>query len=1066
MKKRNSWVVFSICVLLVLGLRFDRLESGTSSSITLSTSTWTPIGPAPINGPFAGRIDVAAPDPSDPNVMYLGANNGGIWKTTNWLDSSPTWTEITDKPQILSLAIHEHDLVVFPGNPNIVLAAASGPGGGVLRSDDAGNSWSFLGNSRFDLAEFGALVFDPNVANAQTLYVAISGGSANFFLGSGLYKSVDGGATWSAAGLGTFSGLVSDLLAIQENGQTVLYAADTGNGQPNSGGIYRSDDSGATWTSTNFPTKAAGYGSIRLAGSTAPTEKIYASAIDASAGDGGLDYRFVTTNQGGNWSPLATVDAPAPGARHRSHHNVIAVDPANSSHVVVNTDIENNLITRPGGEWIFNSTDSGQTWTAAVDPGGDPVSGSFDGTGVFVVTSDGGIHRDPVNVTDNRGGNLNTIEFYSFSLDPNNTRRGYGLFQDGPGVLKYVGNVDWQYFQPPNAGEAGKIRVGLDPTTNSPRVYFLEPNTQQPVNSPNDSSRFVHSDDGGQTWQPAISGLPTIQVTINGNPATITDYASFPGKGSIVIDPNSPKRLIIGLATFFDNVNNILTPGSVFETTTGGDPNNADPKFNGNGWRDIGSAMANNNATFSAIAITPSDPNTIFAGTEDGRVFKTTNAGNDCNPNCPTWTEVDTGLSGQRIMDLEIDPANPDHDFAVTSDFLGRDGAAPDYSGVFHVWMRNGGAWSQINGNLPTKLGGETLAVDWSPATPVLYIGTLRGGYTSTNLGTTWTRMDSLPRTRVTDLDFMPNLYLLGAGTMGWGAWEIFTCGADLAVSKSSAPASTVDAGTNVTYTIELINNGPCGAGNVTLSDTVPEGSAFVSLSASAFGWSCSTPSIGSSGPITCTKDSMAEGEAVTFTLVTNVPCDVASGTNLDNTATASAATPPDDNSANDSASISLTVNNPVPVVTASVATTLLPQNNHDLVNVGLSASASDGPCPTPPLVVEVFGDEDDQTLTAPRELFSPDAKDIAPGTLRLRQERVSSADGRVYLIVVKATDEAGGTGFATATVAVPKSNSNADLASVNAQAAAAKSYADTHNGAPPAGYFVVGDGPVVGPKQ
>jgi photosystem II stability/assembly factor-like uncharacterized protein len=168
------------------------------------------------------------------------------------LDSSPTWTEITDKPQILSLAIHEHDLVVFPGNPNIVLAAASGPDGGILRSEDAGNSWSYLANSTFDLAEFGAIVVDPNVANAQTLYVAISGGKTSFAAGSGLYKSVDGGATWSDAGLGTFSGLVSDLLEIQENGQTVLYAADTANGQANSGDIYRSDDSGATWTSTIF----------------------------------------------------------------------------------------------------------------------------------------------------------------------------------------------------------------------------------------------------------------------------------------------------------------------------------------------------------------------------------------------------------------------------------------------------------------------------------------------------------------------------------------------------------------------------------------------------------------------------------------------------------------------------------------------------------------------------------------------------------------------------------------------------------------------------------------------
>src|SRR6266545_5010198 len=194
MGNARSWIVFSVSILFIVGLPVERVESGPSPSVTLSAGHWTPIGPAPVNGPFAGRIDVAAPDPSNPNVMYLGANNGGIWKTTNWLDSSPTWTEITDKPQILSLAVHEHDPVVFPGNPKIVLAAASGPGGGILRSEDGGNTWSFLANSKFDLAEFGALVADPTVANAQTLYVAISGG---FMSGSGLYKSSDGGATWS-----------------------------------------------------------------------------------------------------------------------------------------------------------------------------------------------------------------------------------------------------------------------------------------------------------------------------------------------------------------------------------------------------------------------------------------------------------------------------------------------------------------------------------------------------------------------------------------------------------------------------------------------------------------------------------------------------------------------------------------------------------------------------------------------------------------------------------------------------------------------------------------------------
>src|SRR5205085_3331613 len=105
----------------------------------------------------------------------------------------------------------------------------------------------------------------------------------------------------------------------------------------------------------------------------------------------------------------------------------------------------------------------------------------------------------------------------------------------------------------------------------------------------------------------------------------------------------------------------------------------------------------------SAIALAPSDPKTVYAGTEDGHVFKTTNA----DQASPTWNSVDTGLplQNQQIMDLNIDPANADHVFAVTCPFMNRDDNVPDFSGFNHVWVRNGGSWSSINGNLPTKLG-------------------------------------------------------------------------------------------------------------------------------------------------------------------------------------------------------------------------------------------------------------------------------------------------------------------------------------------------------------------------
>ena len=287
-------------------------------------------------------------------------------------------------------------------------------------------------------------------------------------------------------------------------------------------------------------------------------------------------------------------------------------------------------------------------------------------------------------------------------------------------------------------------------------------------------------------------------------------------------------------------------------------------------------------------------------------------------------------------------------------------------------------------------------------------------------------------------------------------------CEADLAVTKTRAPAGEIAAGTNATYTITAVNNGPVWAGNVTLEDAVPAGTTLVSFAAPA-GWDCATPAAGASGPITCDKLTMANGEQAQFTLIVAVPCATADATVFNNTATIGADTPPDPDLSNNSDSASFTVDNPVPTVEASTTTALLRQNDHDLSNVGLAAIISDGPCPAPATVVAVYSNEDDQELSTP---FSPDAKDVALATLRLREERMGPGDGRVYLIVVKATDTAGGTGFDTVTVVVPKSQSAADLAGIAAAAATAKAFADANGGTPPAGYVLVGDGPVVGPKQ
>ncbi len=153
------------------------------------------------------------------------------------------------------------------------------------------------------------------------------------------------------------------------------------------------------------------------------------------------------------------------------------------------------------------------------------------------------------------------------------------------------------------------------------------------------------------------------------------------------------------------------------------------------------------------------------------------------------------------------------------------------------------------------------------------------------------------------------------------------------------------------------------------------------------------------------------------------------------------------------------------PVVTCSVATSMLTPPNHNLVNVGLTASAVDQCEGVLPVTVDVFGNEDDQDNTGDG-MFSPDATNIAVGTLRLRAERKGNGTGRVYLIIPASTDSSGNRGFSCCTVAVPLSSSPAALLSVQLRAAAAQAFCLANNGTPPAGYFVVGDGPVIGPKQ
>lgn len=166
------------------------------------------------------------------------------------------------------------------------------------------------------------------------------------------------------------------------------------------------------------------------------------------------------------------------------------------------------------------------------------------------------------------------------------------------------------------------------------------------------------------------------------------------------------------------------------------------------------------------------------------------------------------------------------------------------------------------------------------------------------------------------------------------------------------------------------------------------------------------------------------------------------------------------------SCSTSLTVlDTTKPSISMSVGQGMLWPPNHDLINVGLTVVTGDNCTSTPLTGVTVYSNEAEEMDTGDGK-FSPDAKNIANGTLRLRSERQGGGNGRVYLLVGKATDGSGNSATACSTVVVPQSQSAASKAQVNALAAAAQSYCAANGGAAPAGYIAIGGGAIIGPKQ
>jgi photosystem II stability/assembly factor-like uncharacterized protein len=312
-------------------------------------------------GPFrGGRTVGAAGVPQQPNVFYIGVNNGGVWKTT---DYGLTWAPLFDDQPTQSIGA----VAVAPSDPNVVYAGSGeglqrpdlSVGDGIYKSADAGKTWRHLGLR--EARQIATVIIDPGDPNR--LFVAALGHPYGPNAQRGVFRSIDGGRTFENVLYKDENTGAIDLAFDPANAQTVyaaMWAARQGPWEYNNAytgttsGLFKSTDGGTTWQplTHGLPSAADGLGRIGVAIAPSAPNRMYAW-VTAARGTG----LYRSDDAGASW---ARVNSEARVTGRGDDFANVRVDPKNPDIVyAANTS-------------TYRSVDAGQTFTAIKGaPGGD-----------------------------------------------------------------------------------------------------------------------------------------------------------------------------------------------------------------------------------------------------------------------------------------------------------------------------------------------------------------------------------------------------------------------------------------------------------------------------------------------------------------------------------------------------------------------------------------------------------------------------------------------------------------------------------------------------------------------
>jgi photosystem II stability/assembly factor-like uncharacterized protein len=684
------------------------------------------IGPALTSG----RISDVAVDPTNKKIWYVATAAGGVWKSVN---AGLSFTPIFDGEASFAIGA----ITIDPKNPNVIWVGSGennaqrvvAYGDGVYKSIDGGRSWRNVGLKESE--HIGRILIDPR--NSDVVYVASQGPLLSKGGERGLYKTTDGGTTWTRVlHVDDWTG-VNDvqldprnpdvLIATtwQRQRRTCCFVA----GGPGSG-VHRSTDGGKTWTKSQAGFPAGDLGRIGLTISPANPNVVYAIA-DAAQGRGGF---FRSTNNGVSWERLSSyqtggnyyneifadphdvdrvyavdviLQVTEDGgrnfrrvgelAKHVDNHSVW-IDPEEVDHLIVGSD---------GG--VYESWDRGRTWRFAANL---PV------TQFYRVTVDdlqpfyrvaGGTQDNFSMVGPSRTRTTNGIrnadwiitqggDGFGSAFDPSDPNIVYAQAQFGVLSRFNLATGDVMGIQPEDAANGPGLRWNWDsPLMVSPhsptRVYFA-------------AERLLRSDDRGNSWR--------------------------------IISPDLSRNIDRGTLKMMDRVQGVDALGRNVSTTLYGN--------------------------ITTMAESPLQEGLLITGTNDGRISITEDGGT-------TWRSVDRFPTVPETTYVTKVTASNHDARTIYASFNNH------WTGDFKPYLLKstdlGRTWTNITGNLPAR--GSTWAIVEDPRNRnLLFAGTEFGAFTSIDGGTKWVQIKGgLPTIQVRDMVIQPRHNDLVIATFGRG---------------------------------------------------------------------------------------------------------------------------------------------------------------------------------------------------------------------------------------------------------------------------------------------------------